>query len=304
MTKSKSSLYLSQAEKYWRNNDLKAARLAFADARDECSRNGDLQGLAEAWMRSGDLEMFSGRQDDAKTAYVSALSGLSPDCEAQGISAEIRLKLARIAIENENACETEALLDQAEALFDEADNRSGLARTAEMRGMLMMRQGDYETALPFYRKACLMLERESDTHREAVVLRTISRLYMLLNRTDLAHDALEKSASLFRENGDLIGEAGALTAIGVLRTTIGDYVLANRAFRKAVMLYGKAGHTVGEGEASFYLARSEIASGEKESRRDALKNYKKSVAFLDGAALPDLVEKAKREIELLEKTPL
>lgn len=300
MTKTKSSLYLSQAEKYWLDGDLKSARLAFSDAKEECLKNGDTRGVAEAEVRSGDMEMSLGRVDEAKESYVSALSMLLLDFESQNLSAEIKLKLAQIAVDRGEAKETERLLDQAESLFDETDNQAGQARVAEMRGMLLMSKGDYETALPFYRKACLLYERENNSLKEAVVLRTVSRLYMSLNRMDQAHDALEKSMALFRENGDLLGEAGALTAIGVLRTTIGDYTLAGRAFRKAIMLYGKLGHIPGEGEATFYLARLEAMSGGAENVKNAVKDYKKAVALLDGVFWPELVEKAKHELERLE----
>lgn len=301
MTKTKFSLYLSQAEKYWLDGDIKSARLAFSDAREEALKNGDTRGVAEAEVRSGDMEMSLGRADEAKEAYVSALSMLLLDFDSQSLSAEIKLKLAQIAADRGETEETERLTDQAEALFDEADNRSGQARVAEMRGTLLMSKGDYETALPFYRKACVLYEQENNSLKEAVALRTVSRLYMSLNRMDQAHDALEKSMALFRENGDLLGEAGALTAIGVLRTTIGDYMLAGRAFRKAIMLYGKLGHIPGEGEATFYLARLEAMSGGAENIRNAVKDYKKTVSLLDGVFWPELVAKAKQEMERLEE---
>ena len=44
MTKTQSSLYLSQAEKFWLEGDFKAARVAFGDARDVCLKNGDCPG--------------------------------------------------------------------------------------------------------------------------------------------------------------------------------------------------------------------------------------------------------------------
>ena len=138
MTKTKSSLYLSQAEKYWLDGDVKSARLAFSDAKDECLKNGDTRGVADAVTRLGDMEMSLGRVDEAKEAYVSALSLLLLDFDSQSLSAEIKLKLAQIAVDRNEPEETERLLDQAEALFDETDNRTGQARVAEMRGALLM----------------------------------------------------------------------------------------------------------------------------------------------------------------------
>ena len=49
-----------------------------------------------------------------------------------------RIYAATFAVARNETEETERLLDQAEALFDETDNRTGLARVAEMRGTLLM----------------------------------------------------------------------------------------------------------------------------------------------------------------------
>ncbi len=300
MTKTQSSLYLSQAEKFWLEGDFKAARVAFGDARDECLKNGDYPGVAETQMKLGDFERAQGRTEQAKEAYTDALSMLLLEYDAQKLSGELKLKLAQIALEQEEYEETERLLEHAESLFDEVSDAAGLARAAEMRGLIAMTQGDYEKAVPFYARAAELNAAEKNTLKEAVLLRTLARLYMSLNRMDEAHDVLEKSIVHFRENGDLLGEAGALVAVGILRTTIGDYMLAARAFRKAIMLYGKLGHAPGEGEACFYLARLEAMGGSRESLRNAARDYRRSIELLDGVFWPELVEKAKHELERLK----
>lgn len=299
MTKAKSSLYLSQAEKFWLDGDFKAARVAFSDAKEESKKNGDPLGIAEAEMRRGDFELSQGQMSDAKEAYTSALSALLLEFDSQKMSGEAKLKLAQIALEEEQYEESKHLLEQAEELFSTVNAVDGMARVAEMRGMTAMTQGDYEKALPFYQKAADYYAMERTTLKEAVTLRTLARIYMFLNRMDEAHDALERSLTLFRENGDLLGEGGVLIAIGILRTTIGDNVLAARAFRKAIMLYGKLGHAPGEGEAAFYLARLEAMGGTKESIKMAIKEYKRSISLLDGVFWPELVEKAKYELSRL-----
>ncbi len=74
---------------------------------------------------------------------------------------------------------------------------------------------------------------------------------------DVAHDLLEKCRNLYRENGDLLGEASALSAIGCLRYIIRDIENARKALMKSVYLYGKVAHHFAETRSLLYLARVE-----------------------------------------------
>ena len=103
-------------------------------------------------------------------------------------------------------------------------------------------------------------------------MRAIARLEMKNKNYDRAHDILEKCRMLYRENGDLLGEASALSAIGSLRYLIGDIPNARKALMKAVYLYGKAG---------LYLARVEAVDQERGSYPRARAHYKHSIELYD-----------------------
>ena len=59
------------------------------------------------------------------------------------------------------------------------------------------------------------------------------------------HQALE----LYRDLGDRVGQATALTGIGVLRSITGDYPAAAAALRQGLELYRGLGHRRGQGDA-------------------------------------------------------
>ncbi|MFR8207190.1 MAG: tetratricopeptide repeat protein [Alphaproteobacteria bacterium] len=99
-------------------------------------------------------------------------------------------------------------------------------------------------------------EKTEISLKEASTLRAIARIQMKNKEYDEAHDVLERCRDLYRENGDLLGEASALSAIGCLRYIIRDIANARKALMKSVYLYGKVSHHYAEAESLLYLARS------------------------------------------------
>ena len=98
---------------------------------------------------------------------------------------------------------------------------------------------------------------------------------MKFKNYDVAHDLLERCRDLYRENGDLLGEASALSAIGCLRYIIRDIPNARKALMKSVYLYGKVSHHFAEAEALLYLARVEAFNQEQGDFERAKIHYKR-----------------------------
>ena len=98
---------------------------------------------------------------------------------------------------------------------------------------------------------------------------------------DTAHDVLEKSRELYRVNGDLLGEASALSAIGSLRYIIKDIPNSRKALLKAIYLYGKATHHYAEAEALLYLARVESFDKLEGDFEQAKIHYKRAIELFE-----------------------
>lgn len=141
-----------------------------------------------------------------------------------------------------------ALIRDAEKVLEETGSKDLGGEAYEHEAYIHLMQENEKEALRAYQAAAEMFESGRVTLKEAAVLRAIARLEMKNKNYDRAHDILEKCRMLYRENGDLLGEASALSAIGSLRYLIGDIPNARKALMKAVYLYGKAGHHFAEAE--------------------------------------------------------
>lgn len=92
---------------------------------------------------------------------------------------------------------------------------------------------------------------------------------------------MERCRDLYRENGDLLGEASALSAIGCLRYIIRDIANARKALMKSVYLYGKVSHHYAEAESLLYLARVEAFDKSRGDFERAKAHYKRSIELFD-----------------------
>ena len=154
-------------------------------------------------------------------------------------------------------------LYQAREVLADTGSRDLLGEAYDQEAYIYMMQNREEAALKAYAKAAELFEADNVTLKEAAVLRAMARLEMKKRNYDRAHDLLEKCRDLYRENGDLLGEASALSAIGCLRYIIRDIANARKALMKSVYLYGKVEHHFAEAEALLYLARVEAFDSEK-----------------------------------------
>ena len=64
-----------------------------------------------------------------------------------------------------------------------------------------------------------------------------------------AAQALEQALGIYRDLGDRLGQAGALSYLGVVRRVTGDYRAAARAVEQALGIYRDLGDRLGEASA-------------------------------------------------------
>jgi len=161
------------------------------------------------------------------------------------------------------------------------DNKNLLGEVYDQMAFVYLSEGKNNEALKSYKTAAKLFEQDGISLKEASVLRAIARIEMKNCNYDAAHDVLEKCRDLYRENGDLLGEASALSAIGCLRYIIRDIEKARKALMKAVYLYGKATHHYAEAESLLYLARVEAIDRERGDFERAKAHYKRSIDLFD-----------------------
>jgi tetratricopeptide (TPR) repeat protein/transcriptional regulator with XRE-family HTH domain len=85
-----------------------------------------------------------------------------------------------------------------------------------------------------------------------------------------AAQTLEQALGIYRDLGDRLGQAGALGDLGLVRRTTGDYPAAAQAHEQALGIYRDLGHRLGQANALSYLSDVRVATGEYPAAAQAL----------------------------------
>jgi Flp pilus assembly protein TadD len=100
----------------------------------------------------------------------------------------------------------------------------------------------------------------------------------------------------FREAGDVLGEAHALSGLAHLYRQTDRNDEAAVTLETAAKLFGQAGHLRGEAESFHQLAKLALAQGRVEPARDC---FLRAAELYGKAAVPDLQRKMIREAKSL-----
>jgi tetratricopeptide (TPR) repeat protein/transcriptional regulator with XRE-family HTH domain len=85
-----------------------------------------------------------------------------------------------------------------------------------------------------------------------------------------AAQTLEQALGIYRDLGDRLGQAGVLGDLGLVRRTTGDYPAAAQAHEQALGIYRDLGHRLGQANALSYLSDVRVATGEYPAAAQAL----------------------------------
>jgi tetratricopeptide (TPR) repeat protein len=121
-------------------------------------------------------------------------------------------------------------------------------------------------------------------------------LHALLGYPDVADGELTQALARFREAGDLLGEAHALSGLAHLyrQTNRGD--LAATTLEAAAKLYGQAGHLRGEADSFRELAKLTLAQGRVDPARG---HFLRAADLYGRAGATDFQRKATKEAQSL-----
>lgn len=276
-----SAKVFQEGDDAWRRGDYQLCREKYRDAAKLYFDNGDVEGGAFVLCRLGELELSQYNFDKAEVALNGALYHLEKSDDVANTKGLVLINMAKLRAEQQEYRQALEFIKLAKQVLQKDGSRDMLGEAWEYEAYVYLMSGDDKAAIHAYEEAATLFEAEHVTLKEAAVLRAIARLEMKHKNYDVAHDILEKCRALYRENGDLLGEASCLSAIGSLRYIIRDIPNARKALMKAVYLYGKAGHHFAEAEALLYLARVEAVDQERGSYPRARTHYKHSIELYD-----------------------
>ncbi len=276
-----SAKIFQEGDEAWRRGDYALCRERYREAAKLYFENGDKEEAAFVYCRLGELELSQYNYDKAELALNGALDFIAKLDDVANTKGLILINLSKLRSEQQQYKQALEFIKQAKQILQKNGSRNLEGEAWEYEAYIYLMSGDDKAAIYAYKEAATLFEAEHITLKEAAVLRAVARLEMKHKNYDAAHDILEKCRELYRENGDLLGEASCLSAIGSLRYIIRDIPNARKALMKAVYLYGKAGHHFAEAEALLYLARVEAVDQERGSYPRARTHYKHSIELYD-----------------------
>jgi tetratricopeptide (TPR) repeat protein len=287
MPRTKEGKYVTEASRVFQEGDDLWNASRYDEARETYERavglygEEDFEGKSFALARLGELELSLDNYDRALLVLDTAAEYVQNEELAQNTYGDILVKLSKVFTAKGDYAKAMKMVKQAEKVLNEISNYDLLGDAYDHEAYIYLTQNKEKDALDVYYKAAEAFKRERIELKEASTLRAIVRILMKNKKYDEAHDLLERCRDLYRENGDLLGEASALSAIGTLRYIIGDIELARKALTKSVYLYGKVSHSFAEAEALLYLARVEAFSKDLGDFERAKMHYKKSIELFD-----------------------
>ena len=280
--------YVNQGEKIaqqgddaWKTGAYDTAKNRYGEAVDFFHAQGDVWGEAQVLVRWGELALSLEDFDLAHKLFSSAIELVENEPDAETVLADACIKTAKVYIAQYELDKALAYVKKAENVLDRGGSPILLGDAYDQEAYIYLLNGEDDKALSAYKKAADVFAKDRIGLKEASVLRAMARLAMKEKDYDKAHDWLENCRAPYRENGDILGEASALSAIGSLRFIIGDIENARKALMKSVYLYGKVEHHFAEAEALLYLARVEASDAQQGDFARAKTHYKKSIELYD-----------------------
>ena len=142
------------------------------------------------------------------------------------------------------------------ACLDHATRTGQHARVVALTAALaefLRRDGPWADAITRHTAAVQAAQRLGDRLGEANALSDLGIVRRLTGDSPGAARALEQALGIYRDLGDRLGEANALLSLGNVRRLTDDFPGAARALEQALGIYRDLGDRLGEANALLYL---------------------------------------------------
>lgn len=183
------------------------------------------------WTSIALSEAALGNLSAAIAAYEKCLE-LSEEMEDRGGAASALGEIARLHREAGRYADSAAAYRRVVALREALRDRKGMAGALLELAEVEYDQGASAAALEAYLRAVPLL----DDRTLVPTLHNIANLYYLEGRYDLALASYEREREAAARTRNVLGEAAALTGIGLVQTLYGDYLAALASYQKNLSL--------------------------------------------------------------------
>lgn len=126
------------------------------------------------------------------------------------------------------------------------DDAGVLARAHASLGRLALARSDGDAARTAYERAQPLYKETGDVRGEADCIKGLGDIAIARSDYDAARDAYEGAQPLYQQIGDVVGEANCIRRLGEIARARSDYDAARDAYERAQPLYQQIGDDVGE----------------------------------------------------------
>ena len=148
------------------------------------------------------------------------------------------------------------------------------AQTRKALGDLAYYRSDHDGARARYERALPLFRQAGDVAGEATCIFRLGEIALDRFDHDRARDHYEKALPLYQRVGDMAGEASCILRLGDIALDRSDHDRARAAYEKALPLYQRAGDMAGEATCIFRLGEIALRRSDHDRARE---HYEKAL---------------------------
>jgi tetratricopeptide (TPR) repeat protein len=225
------------------------------------------EGGAELGLRlAGALQWFwskPGHLSEARTWLEGALehsTGAVPPLTAS-VRAKALIVAGLWAEWQEDYARARTLLEESQAVYEEAGNPAGRAQVLLQLGRVVRFQGDYERAQTLLAESLALFEEQESAWGITWTLISLGDVAWDQGDIDRATVRFQEALAVSRAAGVQDGSGYALWNLGKIAYAQGDYAQAMSLLEESLALFQHIGHHHGTAQALFELGRVTRAQG-------------------------------------------
>lgn len=244
-------------EAKWDEASLRQAAEQFDKAALLWRSSGDFTNASRALLKSGDTYFNRSEFGEARKRFQEAASFAAKKGNALG-EARALSRLARLSTYSGNNDVAQQQLNKARALLRQAGstpdavNADGEALTVE--GELLQTRGNFKKALTDFDEALARLD--GDRNSQARVHLFIGYIKGSIGNTEKAADEISQARTLYQATNNKVGEAQALSALGLVHSAEKDPDLAIQLQESARKIFRTVGDRHSEAIANNALGQA------------------------------------------------
>ncbi|MEP1095887.1 MAG: ATP-binding protein [Cyclobacteriaceae bacterium] len=196
------------------------------------------------------------RVDAAKAlVYATHAETIATQASLEDVLATAKFRKGTVFIMVDSLSQAEKVLNEAQAIFDRRQDKTGLALVKIEQAKIHQRRSNTETAIRIYLQTLPLLKEEGNKNTEARVLNQLGSLYKLQKQPQKAIEYYQRALDLVTELNFKPGISACLMNLSTMFRINGEYEKSISYVEKSIALKRETGDKLGLGRGLDNLAK-------------------------------------------------